>query len=339
MPRTGFSPAVPHEILPFEQVLRIGEQLQGCSMTIGNFDGVHRGHQSILTRLRESTPEGGRPTVAMTFEPHPVRFFRPEEPPFRLSTPAQKVRLLAHYGVSHPFVVQFDHDFHNLAPEDFINSAILSIFRPKLLVVGYDFNFGRGRRGSPQLVRTMCRDSGLQVVVQEAVATAGITVSSTTVRKAVRLGDISRARQLLGRPYALSGSVIAGAGRGTKLGVPTANLAVGDQILPPPGVLCSYLEVAGRLLPAVTNIGIRPTFGESKVVIETFVIDSSERGELDLYGADVAVHLLTRLRDERKFETIGELMDQIQRDVSQSRALLAADSGEDIVRLTDPPLG
>lgn len=338
MPRAGISPAKPGETQSFEQVLRLGEQLQGCSMTIGNFDGVHLGHQSILARLSDSARSDGRPTVAMTFEPHPVSYFRPDEPPFRLSTPAQKVRLLAQHGISHPIVVRFDRAFHNITPEDFITSTILDTFRPRLLVVGYDFNFGQGRRGTPQLVGEMCRDSGLEVVVQQAVAREGVTVSSTTVRKAIRAGELEHARRLLGRPYALVGTVSTGAGRGRSLGFPTANLAVSDQVLPPAGVLCSYLEVGGRILPAVTNIGVRPTFGESEVVIETFALETDD-DDLDIYGSDVAIHLLTRLRAECKFDSMGALVDQIQRDIAQSRALLKADAGEDIVPLTCAPSG
>ena len=336
VPRIGFPVEQPPEILSFEQVLTRGRLLQGCAMTIGNFDGVHLGHQRILERLSESAQVDNRPTVAMTFEPHPVLYFRPQEAPFLLSTPAQKARLLTHYGIAHPTVVRFDQDFHQLAPEDFIRETILNTYRPKLLVVGYDFNFGRGRRGSPDLVRALCEGSGLEVVVQEAVATEGVTVSSTAVRKAVRSGDIAHARQLLGRPYGLVGPVITGAGRGSKIGFPTANLAVGDQILPPPGVLFSYLEVAGRLRPAVTNVGVRPTFGESEIVVETFVLDSDDMDDLDLYGAHVAVHFLARLRDERKFDSADALVAQIGHDIAQCRALMEADRGEDIVRFTDP---
>ncbi len=309
---------------------------RGGALTIGNFDGVHVGHQAIVRRACDHAQAHDVASVALTFEPHPVRFFRPESPAFRLTTPSQKRLLLSHYGIKSPTVIKFDRSLARLEPEAFIDSVVIDAFQPKLVVVGYDFNFGRDRRGAPALLAERCRSASVPVEIQAPVEASAGVVSSTRIRKAIRAGDVDQVRSLLARPYALIGRVAAGAGRGKGLGIPTANLDPDSSLLPANGVYATRLEVSGdaggpTVYEAITNIGVRPTFGEERVVVETLVLDESAPADLQLYGARVGVHLLTRLREERAFPSPADLLTQIDVDVARCKALHAMDACDDLV--------
>lgn len=314
-----------------ETLKRVARTLEGCSLTIGNFDGVHVGHQAILRQVCGAERPNRKPSVALTFEPHPVRYFHPDKEPFRLTTPAQKVVLLRHYGVDRPLIVRFGSELSKLEAETFVRELILGAFSPSLVVVGYDFNFGRGRRGSPELLQEICREQGQPVVVQSPVSAAETVVSSTRIRKELRSGRVGLARRLLGRPFAVVGRVVHGKGRGRDLGFPTANLDVDNELLPTYGVYAAQLEVAGDWLPAVANIGVRPTFGGSVATVEAFVLENGEGAALDLYGEAAALHLLAHLRGEMRFASVEALVAQIERDVEVGRELLANDPGTDVI--------
>jgi riboflavin kinase/FMN adenylyltransferase len=311
--------------------LRNGRRWSGCALTIGNFDGVHRGHRAILEHIRATATQHNNVAVAITFEPHPVRFFRPQAAPFRLTTPSQKLTLLRRFGVDHPLFLKFDTSVAELEPEIFVRDVLLARFDPALAVVGYDFNFGKGRRGTPELLQTLFREAGREAHLQPAVHVEGQVVSSTRVRHAVGQGDVAEARALLGRPYALVGRIAPGAGRGHVLGFPTSNLACENELWPANGIYAGYLEVAGQLWAAATNIGVRPTFGESLRIVESFVFDRRAPADLDLYGQPVALHLTHRLRDELKFDAVDDLIAAMHQDVAQCQALLDVDDPSDVV--------
>lgn len=305
----------------------------GTVLTIGNFDGLHAGHQAIISDITAIAARRGVSTTALTFEPHPVRYFRPEAELFRLTTPAQKTMLLRHYGVENPVVLRFDAELAGIEAEAFVSDVLIGAFKPSFVVVGYDFNFGRQRRGTPELLRDICEAAGIDVLIQEAVDVGEAVVSSTRVRQAIRAGGLDEARQMLGRPYAVLGRVVHGEGRGRVLGFPTANLLPEEVVLPPNGVYASYLEVAGetgRVFRSITNIGVRPTFDEGSRTIETFVLDEDDV-DLDLYGEPCALHLTAFLREERRFPSPRELVAQIHEDIARCTALQAADAGADLV--------
>jgi len=317
-------------------LLARGQDLSGCVLTIGNFDGVHVGHQQILGLLSRRADELGTCSVALTFEPHPVRFFRPEAAPFRLSNWTYRRALLAHYGVQHPLAIQFDELLSGLEPERFVNEVVIDAFSPAEVVIGYDFNFGKQRRGTPELLTALCRDAGVNVTVQAPVETDGQTVSSTLIREVLASGDIASARRFLGRPPVLFGEVVAGAGRGTGMGFPTANIKTEGLRLPASGVYACMLNWNQQTFKAITNIGHRPTFNETGVTIESFVFDDCAPGDLNLYGEHVSVHLINRLRDEMKFPDKNALISQIQEDLVQCKAVLEADSVRDLIPVPDP---
>jgi riboflavin kinase/FMN adenylyltransferase len=302
-----------------------------CALSIGNFDGVHRGHQQILDRLKMQSRALDLPSVVLTFEPHPVEFFMPDREPFRLSTIGQKLALLSHYGVAHPTVLRFDAELSRLEGDEFLDRVVFAALRPSVVVVGYDFHFGKDRRGTPSLLAETGREAGVLVEVHEAVAAGDQIISSSRIRRCVRDGEVEEARNLLGRPFAISGEVVHGAGRGQGLGFPTANVAAATGLLPANGVYATYLQDGGHRWSSITNVGVRPTFGESEVTVETFVLDSRAPDDLNLYGRSVSVHLLRRLREERSFESKEALIAQIGRDVDECREVLESDAGDDIV--------
>ena len=313
---------------------QLGRSLSGCALTVGNFDGVHLGHQTILSRLTEFASKNSCQAVAITFEPHPVRFFKPDIPPFRLTTPDQKVFLLVHYGVNTPIIVTFDTILSKLEPEAFVRQILHDVFHPQLVVVGYDFNYGKGRRGTPEILSAVASDLGMRVEVQEPVYFEQEVVSSTRIRKALRAGDVDLACQLLGRPHFLWGDVVKGAGRGRGLGFPTANLMPSTKLLPAHGVYATFLEIGEKVYRSITNIGVRPTFGESETTIESYVLDA-ESEDLALYDLHAAVHLVKRIRGEQVFPSAAALIEQIDRDIAACRKILDDTSPSGLVPVSD----
>ena len=240
---------------PLARTLKFLEEAAGqwseCVLSVGNFDGVHRGHQAILKRLSAAGRELGLPTVVVTFEPHPVEFFRPERPPFRLTNGPQKLKLLRHYGVDVPVVLAFDEALSSLEPEVFARRCLFDALKPRQVLVGYDFHFGKDRRGNPERLLAVGLDAGVQVEVQRAIEGEGGVISSSRVRRLVAGGELDAVRALLRRPFAIQGTVVRGAGRGTGLGFPTANVAPAICLLPATGVYATYLEDGDNLCERV----------------------------------------------------------------------------------------
>lgn len=294
--------------------------LSGARLTIGAFDGVHKGHQKILQEMQGREP--GPPIVVLTFYPHPKVVLQGRRPSFYLSTPEEKAALLSEHGADLVITETFDDDLANVSAEDFVQNLVNHL-EPHSLWVGPDFALGHNREGNVPYLRARGRELGFDLQVVEPLRMSGEVVSSSRIREALRSGDVARAARYLGRPFEIPGEVTKGAGRGKQLGIPTANLSIWpERAYPRKGVYACFASVGEGWLPAVTNVGIRPTFEQEAAhpVVEAHLLDYTGS---DLYGQTVRLQFIDRLRDERRFEGPEALLDQIQEDISQGRQILA----------------
>jgi riboflavin kinase/FMN adenylyltransferase len=317
---------------------------QGSVVAIGNFDGVHRGHQAVIGEAVRRAKAAGRPSAVLTFEPHPRRFFRPETPPFLPTRLRTKARVLAALDVDNLVVLRFNAALAGLTAEAFIDRILVDGLRATQVIIGYDFVFGQGRRGNPDLLRDRLATKGIATMVMPPVAaphaepdgdSEGLIYSSTGVRDALRAGDPRAAARLLGRPFEIEGRVRRGDARGRLLGFPTANIWLGDYLRPALGVYAvrARLDDGATQAPltGVANLGLRPTFGGTEPRLEVHLFDYAG----DLYGRRLRVELIEFVRPERKFDGIEALKAQIAADAQAARAALAAPAAR---RRADPPL-
>ncbi len=302
----------------------------GTAVTIGAYDGVHLGHQAVLRELRERADDRGLETVVVTFDRHPASVVRPESAPKLLTDLEQKLEVLRATGyVDHVVVVSFDRERAQEEPEDFVREVLVEGLRARLVVVGEDFHFGRGRRGNVSLLTERGRAHGFETVGLGLVRRAGLPapVSSTSIRSCLAAGRVDEAALLLGRRYEVRGTVVSGDRRGRDLGYPTANLATDpDILLPGTGIYAGWYErPGGEVHPAAISVGLRPTFsdgnGPAGALLEAYLLDFAG----DLYGEAARVRFLARLRDEERFDSVGELVEQMGLDVLRARELLAAE--------------
>ncbi len=290
-------------------------------ITIGNFDGVHLGHRSILARVVQRARELGGQAVAVTFDPHPLKLLRPETPLPLLTTPEQKLQLLAACGLDAAVVLPFTREFAALPARDFVTDYFCERLRVREVVIGHDYCFGRGREGNIDLLKEMGSDLGFSVQVVWAVAADEAVVSSSLIRALLRLGKVVEAGRLLGRPYGVAGTVVRGKGRGAKLlGVPTANIRPINELLPASGIYAVRVRRGAEILPGVANIGTCPTFDNSDYSLEVHLLDF----DADLYNEALGVDFVARLREERRFPSIEALAAQIHADINAARQILAA---------------
>ncbi|GBE09505.1 riboflavin biosynthesis protein RibF [bacterium BMS3Bbin12] len=302
---------------------------RGCVATIGNFDGVHLGHQAVLGQLAEKAAEFGLPMAVVTFEPHPQEFFAGAAAPPRLTRFREKVTALQRFAVARVLCLRFDARLAALEPEEFIRRVLLDGLAVRYLVVGDDFRFGAKRRGNFAMLEAAGRRHGFPVVHLPTFPIDGERVSSTRIREALANGDLAGAEKLLGRPYRMRGRVAHGERRGRDIGFPTANLHLHRHASPLRGVFAVQMfGVEGEPLPGVANIGSRPTVGSERILLEVHLLDY----EGDLYGRHVAVDFLHHIRDERRFASLEALTRQIEDDVAQARRLFARHE-------TDPGIG
>jgi riboflavin kinase/FMN adenylyltransferase len=288
--------------------------------TIGNFDGVHRGHQAILARVLERARAQGGTSVAITFDPHPLKVLAPGRAPDLITTRRQKLALIAAAGIDAVLVLRFDAALAATGAEEFVESCLRGALGLREVYVGANFNFGRGREGTADTLVALCAARGMTAGKVEEVRFLGSPVSSSRIRRAVRAGEVELAGELLGRPFAVEGTVAHGAGRGAGLGFPTANLKSGSELMPQDGVYVTRTLAGSKSLPSVTNIGTRPTFADQAFAVETHLLDE----HLDLYGQSIEVSFLGRLRQELRFPTVEALVEQVRKDVDRARAWFAA---------------
>lgn len=287
---------------------------------MGNFDGVHLGHQAVIGAALAAARAAGAPALAVTFEPHPRRLFQPGLPPFRLTPPRAKLELLSDLGLDAALVLRFDKRLAAEEADHFVERILVSALAARYVVIGHDFNFGRGRGGSPATLAAAGRRLDFAVTAVPAQSSAdGETYSSTSIRAHLQAGEPRRAAALLGRPWRIAGPVRHGDKRGRTIGFPTANLALGTYLRPMAGVYAVRATIGGRQVDGVANIGNRPTVDGQDFRLEAHLFDFAE----DIYGLRLGVDLIAFLRPEMRFPGLDALTAQIARDVEAARQALA----------------
>ncbi|MFP3874568.1 MAG: bifunctional riboflavin kinase/FAD synthetase [Thiohalophilus sp.] len=293
----------------------------GCVATIGNFDGVHLGHQAVIGQLAEKADELCLPAVVITFEPQPLEYFKPGVAPSRLTRFREKIQALRRYAVDRVLCLPFNRKLAQLSPAEFIQQVLVDGLGVKYLVVGDDFRFGRGRAGTIDDLRAAGDEHGFTVVNMHTFEIDGERVSSTRIRRALEAGDMGAAERLLGRDYRMSGRVAHGDRLGRQLGFPTANIHLHRRVTPLQGIFA--VEVFGletEPLQGAASLGTRPTVDGTRALLEVFILDFDR----EIYGRHIQVSFRHKLRDEEKYDSLERLKQQIDTDVEQTRAYFAA---------------
>ena len=294
-------------------------EYRGAVIALGNFDGFHTGHQAVAKAALDWAKAEGRPGIIATFDPHPVRYFAPNSPPFRLTTLDQRQDLFAAAGADAMLVFQFDRTLAETTAEQFVGDLLAARLGVGGVVTGEDFTFGKGRTGNVTVLADLAQQNGMSARAIGPIADHGEVVSSSRIRDALKAGDCASASALLTRPFAIRGVVQHGAKLGRSIGYPTANLDMGSYLRPRYGIYAVTAKLPdGRVVPGAANLGIRPSFDPPIELLETFLFDFSG----DLYGAEIEVALHKHLRDEAKFDSLDELTAQMARDCEQARGLL-----------------
>jgi len=289
------------------------------AVALGNFDGVHRGHQQLIKQCVTESRERGWESCVITFEPHPVLVLAKHREFKLLNTYEQKYRLIAELGVDYLCLLSFDSALAGLPPEDFVQRYLIKVFNLQKVFVGFNFTFGDRGRGTSATLEELGRQNGFAVGVLEPVVIEKEVVSSSLIREKYKTGNIVEAARLLGYWPVLEGKVVPGEQRGRKMGFPTANLELPDYILLPSyGVYAAFAEVKGQQYQAIINVGVKPTFGSEKPTVEAYIFDYHE----DLYQQNLQLRLVDKIRPERKFDGLDDLKEQITMDVREARQIL-----------------
>ena len=300
----------------------VPDALRDAIIALGNFDGFHKGHQAVAGEAISWAHAEGRPSIIATFDPHPVRFFKPDVPPFRLTTLEQRQELYLAAGATAMLVFHFDSELAGTSAEDFITEILIDRFGAHGVVTGGDFTFGQGAKGNVELLRSFGGANGLQSRVVDVVEDDSETVSSSRIREALRDGDPQLAAKLLTRPFAIRGIVEHGDKRGRELGYPTANLVIDNYLRPKYGIyaVTGRILSTGEMLEGAASVGIRPQFEPPKELLEPYFFDFSG----DLYGQKIEVAFHHFLRGEAKFDSLDELTAQMEKDCAEAKRLLSA---------------
>ncbi len=305
---------------PLAQESGLPPTVTATVVTVGTFDGMHRGHRDVVQRLVDRAAAAGIPSLLVTFDPHPLEVVNPAAAPPLLTVGEEKIEVLAETGLDYVAVLPFTRQLAAYSAEEFVELVLRKRFRMKELLIGYDHGFGRSRAGDVNVLRSLGKRDGFAVEVVDAVGTPdGHSISSTAIRRSVAGGDLDKAADSLGRLYSVGGTVVHGDQRGRRLGFPTINLAPSARkLLPPEGVYAARVQTPRGSFGAMVNLGPRPTFGDSDVRIEAYLFDT----DADLYGAHVRLEFVARLRDTRKFPDAASLVEQIRKDETAARAAL-----------------
>jgi riboflavin kinase/FMN adenylyltransferase len=288
-------------------------------LAIGVFDGVHLGHQAVISTSAEHARAANGTPVVVTFDPHPEKILRPDKAPHLLTATPHKIALIRARGVGHLLIISFDKHFAATEPEDFVQQLVQHSKPLREICVGHEWSFGRNRRGNLDLLKKLGVQFDFDVVGIPPVAVNGEIVSSTTIRRAIEAGDLEKSATMLGRYYTILGTVVHGDDLGKKIGFPTANLSAHSEQFPPNGVYFAEAKLDGVVYPGVVNLGCRPTMssGKSDRILEVYLFDFDR----DIYGKDLELRFIRYLRAEKKFENVDALVRQIERDVQQAREL------------------
>jgi len=303
------------------------QQLRGGAVTIGNFDGVHRGHAKIIERLKQFADQLGAAAIVFTFDPHPVRILRPQQSPPPLTWTDRKGDLLADLGVDAVIAYPTNAELLNLDYRDFFQEIVVQAIGAKAMVEGPNFFFGRQRLGNPEKLGELCARHQIQLEIVEPLMVDQQFISSSRIRKLISQGDVEQAALMLTHPYRIRGMVTHGAGRGAPLGFPTANLDAIDTLIPGKGVYAGRTFVNGRGHWSAIHIGPNPTFKEEILKVESHLLDF----ESSLYGQAVEVDFIARIRDIQTFESVDQLTAQLRQDISATRSLARNFSGQSLV--------
>jgi riboflavin kinase/FMN adenylyltransferase len=303
------------------------EDGRGTVITVGTFDGVHRGHWAVLQEIRRRAMESGRRSLLVTFHPHPLQIVRPDHAPLLLTTPVEKKEILAETGLDYAVFLSFNDLLASYSPRRFVEEILLGRLGVQELVIGYDHGFGKGRSGDVETLEQIGEELGFLVDVVSPIRTGEEPVSSTRIRGALLEGDVESARLGLGRPYSIRGLVVRGEGRGRQLGFPTANLFVplNGKLIPPPGVYAVRGCLKRGVFDGAIHIGPRPTFTGSRPTIELHLLDF----EGDIYGEELRVEFIRHLREVRPFASASALVEQLRYDVEAARAALVYDRNKE----------
>lgn len=298
---------------------KIKEALPYPVLTIGNFDGIHRGHQAIFQKLIQRAKEKQGTSVVLTFIPHPLRVIAPERSPKMITTYKDRIRLIEECGIDNIICINFTKEFASITAEDFARQILCNALHVKEIYIGENYRFGKGRRGSPELLTKCGKECGYTVHVVEEIKDGDVTYSSSGIRRLVAKGKVDEAARFLGRPYSVEGIVIEGAKRGKSLlNTPTANMLTANELLPVDGVYAVTVDVDEKRVGGATNIGYNPTFEDKKFSFETHLLDY----EGHLVGKTITVHFIKRIRDEIKFESSEALKAQMKKDIKAVREIL-----------------
>ncbi|MFZ2951028.1 MAG: bifunctional riboflavin kinase/FAD synthetase [Desulfuromonadaceae bacterium] len=292
--------------------------LEASVVTIGNFDGVHRGHAEIFAHLKRKSMALGLPSVVVTFEPHPLKILAPESAPSLITTFEQKTALIAASGVDYLDIVPFSKEFSRMTANDFVLKVLCKPLGMRHIIIGHDYAFGRGREGNFSTLESLGALNGFTLEDIPPIGEGGVIFSSSLVRSSVAEGNLEAASQILGRYYQISGTVVHGREIGQGLGFPTANIATPNELLPPDGVYAVMVQVDGQPVKGACNIGCNPTFGVNRRTVEVFLLDFSGQ----IYDHDINVHFVQRLRPEQRFPDVAALKDAICLDVAKTRIIL-----------------
>ena len=294
-----------------------GLSLTGSVVTLGNFDGIHLGHQALINGAVAEAKKLAMPSVVLTFEPHPLKVLAPERAPKMLLAHKDKMQLLQALGVDVVVIQNFDLSFARLAANEFVRGILVNRLKARKIWVGRDLRFGQGRKGSVAELERWGGELGFAVATVDAIVVDGVRVSSSRIRQLVMDGHVDAVAPMLGRYHLVSGRVVAGHRRGRDLGFPTANIATRTEVLPLDGIYATLFQLGERRLLSVSSVGVNPTFGDGPRTVESYILNFTD----DIYGASVQLSFVSRIRSEMKFTSVDGLVAQIRRDVGSAEAI------------------
>jgi riboflavin kinase/FMN adenylyltransferase len=307
-----------------DRLENITQPFKNAVITIGNFDGVHIGHQALFHEVIEKAHAIDGTSIAMTFDPHPIRVLKRNNTPPLITLQEQKTELIERSGMEVLICIPFTKQFASLSAEDFIKNLLIDKIGMKAIIVGGDYTFGKNREGNLAFLKSFASQLDYEVIVADWIKAArnvSDRISSTKIRELVMAGEVAPARKMLGRHYQIRGLVVKGRDRGGKLlGIPTANINLQDELCPKTGIYAVTVEYHNRLYKGVANIGYSPTFNDNEFTVEVHLLDFAE----NIYGEKIRVNFIERIRDEKKFADISGLKDQINRDIKTADTILAA---------------
>ncbi len=303
----------------FRGINAVQHKLKNPAITIGNFDGVHMGHRALFQIVKKWAAELNGVSVVLTFDPHPLEVLNPKKAPSFITTQRHKLDLIASCGIDATIVIPFDREFSHISAREFVEVVLVEKIGTRAIVVGNDYRFGHGREGDIPFLRQLGKLHGFEVEIVTEIKFDNTHVSSTSIRRLIANGNIRVANEMLGRPYEISGTVIAGQRRGATLGFPTANIRMPALTRPRTGVYVVETEVDGKVYGGAANLGYNPTFGDNELSLEAHLFDFNQ----DIYGKPITIRLIERLRDELRFSGPDELVAQIRKDIANAKEVLA----------------